>query len=175
MLAHRVGGILAALRQQRIRDTVREMAIRLVMHLDKGYRHPSRREAFLHLINHVPRSPVSGVHHQLQWTGEVREVHVAHQMVNILFQYRYLAQGPATRRIHWRELVFLRQALDIPQAGVAADRLRILAHQLHAVVVHRIVARCHLDATIYPKVEGGKVNLFGTAHADVQHVGTGVH
>ncbi len=35
MLAHRVGGILAALRQQRIRDTVREMAIRLVMHLDK--------------------------------------------------------------------------------------------------------------------------------------------
>ncbi|VAU34750.1 Uncharacterised protein [Klebsiella variicola] len=175
MCTHRVGGVLAALRQQRVRDTVREMAVRLVMHLDKGHRRPGRREAFLHLINHVPRRPVAGVHHQLQRTGEVRQVHVAHQVVDVLLQHRYLAQGSATRRVHRRELVLLRQALDIPQAGVAADGLRVLAHQLHAVVVHRVMARRHLDAAVHPEVEGGEVNLFGAAQADIQHVGAGVH
>jgi hypothetical protein len=34
------------------------MAVRLVMHLDKGHRRPGRREAFLHLINHVPAAPL---------------------------------------------------------------------------------------------------------------------
>ncbi|SAJ11139.1 Uncharacterised protein [Klebsiella aerogenes] len=175
MRAHRVGGVLTALRQQRVRDTVREMAVRLVMHLDKGHRRPGRREAFLHLINHMPRRPVAGVNHQLQRTGEVRQVHVAHQVVNVLLQHRNLAQGPATCRVHRRELVFLRQALNIAQPGIAADGLRILAHQFHAVVVHRVVARGHLDTAIHPEVEGGKVDLFGTAQADIQHVGAGVH
>ena len=151
------------------------MAVRLVMHLDKGHRRPGRREAFLHFINHVPRRPVAGVHHQLQRTGEFRQVHVAHQVVDVLLQHRNLTQDPATCRVHRRELVLLRQALDIPQAGVAADGLRVLAHQLHAVVVHRVVARRHLDAAVHPEVEGGEVNLFRAAQSDVQHVGTGVH
>ncbi len=151
------------------------MAVRLVMHLDKGHRRPGRREAFLHLINHMPRRPVAGVHHQLQRTGEVRQVHVTHQVVNVLLQHRNLAQGPATCRVHRRELVFLRQALNIAQPGIAADGLRVLAHQFHTVVVHRVVARGHLDTAVHPEVEGGKVDLFGTAQADIQHVGAGVH
>ena len=95
-------------------------------------------------------------------------------MVDVLLQHRNLTQGPATPGPP-AGTGSPPPALDIPQAGVAADGLRVLAHQLHAVVVHRVVARRHLDAAVHPEVEGGEVNLFRAAQSDVQHVGTGVH
>ncbi len=175
VLAHRIRGVLPALRQQRVRDTVREVADRLVMHLDKGHRHACRHKTFLHFINHVTGCAVAGVHHQLQRTGEAGQVHVAHKVIHVLLQHRYLSQGAATGRIHRRKLILFRQALDIAQPGVAADGLRVFTHQFHAVVVHRVMAGRHLYPAVHAQVEGGEVNLFGPAQTNIQHVRSRIH
>ena len=65
-------------------------------------------------------------------------------------------------------------ALDVLQSGVAADRPRLLAHELHAVVVGRIVARRHHDAAVHAFVERREVHALGAAQADVVDVDAGV-
>ena len=63
---------------------------------------------------------------------------------------------------------------DVLEARVGADRPRLLAHHLHAVVVRRIVARRDHDAAVELAAERGEVREFGAADADVEHVDAGV-
>ena len=56
------------------------------------------------------------------------------------------------------------------QARVGADRPRSLAHELHAVVVGRIVARGHHDPAVEVLGEGGEIRSLGPPQADVEHV-----
>ena len=169
MLNHRVTGVVAALRQQRVRNTVREVAVRGVVHFDEGHRHVQRFKASFQGIHHRAGRAVTGVDDQLQRL-EVRHVDVAQQVIDILFLQVDLLIAAAFRVVHWREIVGFRQTLHVAQAGVAADRTRTFAHQLHAVVVHRIVAGGHFNTTVHAQVEGGKVNLFGPGKSDIQHV-----
>ena len=169
MLNHRVAGVVAALRQQRVRNTVREVAVRGVVHLDEGHRHVQRLKAGFQGIDNRTGRAVTGVNDQLQRL-EVRHVDVAEQVVNVLFLQVDFFVATALRLVDRREIVGFRQALHVAQAGVAADRTRALAHQLHAVVVHRVVAGGHFDTAVHAQVEGGKVNLFGPGKTDVQHV-----
>ena len=73
-----------------------------------------------------------------------------------------------------RELVALGERADVLQARVGADRPRLLAHHLHAVVVGRIVARRDHDAAVELAVERREVDELGAADADVEHVDAGV-
>ena len=59
------------------------------------------------------------------------------------------------------------------QAGVAADRLGMLAHQLHAVVTLGVMAGGDHDAAVGFQVAGGEVDFFGAAQAQVEHIGAG--
>ena len=52
--------------------------------------------------------------------------------------------------------------------------LRLLAHELHAVVVRRVVAGGDHDAAVEASGEGGEVDAFGAAQADVVDVDAGV-
>ena len=57
---------------------------------------------------------------------------------------------------------------------VGADGLALLAHQLEAVVVGRIVAGGDHEAAVELPVEGGEVHALGAAQADVDHVDAGI-
>src|SRR5690606_9722674 len=59
-------------------------------------------------------------------------------------------------------------------SGITADGSRAFAHQFHAVVIDGVVAGSNTDATVDLVIEGGKVNLFGSALANVQDVGPGI-
>ncbi|SAB61585.1 Uncharacterised protein [Enterobacter hormaechei] len=169
VLNHRVAGVVAALRQQRVRNTVREVAVRRVVHFDEGHRHVQCLKAGFKCIDNRACRAVAGVNHQLQ-RFEVRHVDVAQQVVDVLFLQVNLLIAAASGFIHRREVVGLGQTLHVAQAGVAADRTRALAHQLHAVVVHRIMTGRHFDTAVHAQVEGGKIDLFGTGKTNVQHV-----
>ena len=169
MFNHRVAGVVAALRQQRVRNTVREVAVRGVVHFDEGHRHVQCFKARFKGIDHRASRAVAGVNHQLQRL-QVCHVDVAQQVVDVLFLQVDFFVAAALRLVHRREIVGFRQTLHVAQAGVAADRTGALAHQLHAVVIHRIVAGRHFNTAVHAQVEGGKVNLFGSGKTDVQHV-----
>ena len=68
------------------------------------------------------------------------------------------------------ELAGLGELADVLQAGVAADRLRLLAHELEPVVVGRVVARGDHDAAVEAEREGREIDALGAAEADVDDV-----
>ncbi|CZY75713.1 Uncharacterised protein [Enterobacter cloacae] len=166
---HRIAGVVAAFWQQRVRDTVREVAIRGVVYLDEGHRHVQRLKAGFQGIHHRARRAVAGVDDQLQRL-KVRHVDVTQQVIDVLFMQIDLLVAAACRLVHRREVVGFRQTLHVAQAGIAADRARTLAHQLHAVVIHRVMAGRDFNPAVHAQVEGGKIDLFGTGKADIQHV-----
>ena len=57
-----------------------------------------------------------------------------------------------------------------PLIGLSAS-----PHQLHAVVVHRVMAGGDFNAAVHIQMEGGEIDFFGAGHADVDHVGTAIH
>src|SRR5690606_18483412 len=72
------------------------------------------------------------------------------------------------------ETIFFRQALYIEQSGIAADRARAFAHEFHAVVIFRIVARGDGDAAIQRAVERREINFLGSAQTDIDHIDAAV-
>jgi hypothetical protein len=72
------------------------------------------------------------------------------------------------------ELARLGQRTDVLQAIIATDGPRAFAHELHAVVVRRVVARRDHDAAIHLLEERREVHDLGAAQADVVDVDAGV-
>ncbi len=147
MLNHGVAGIGAALRQQRIRNAIRESTVRRVMDFNEGHRHVKRFKAGFKGIHHWTCRTVAGVDNQLQRL-EVREVDVAQQVVDIGVTQIDFFIAAAFGFVHRREIVGFRQTLNVAQAGIATDWAGALAHQLHAVVVHWVMAGGHFDPAI---------------------------
>ena len=168
----RIGGGRAIFRQDGVGDAVGEAAVRLMVDLDELHRHAKGLEALLQSVDDVTGGAVAGVDHQLERL-ERRGVDVAEQVFDVGILAGLAAQAAAL--LHRREGVFLGQALDILEAGVAADRLGAAAHQLHAVEVDGVVAGGDFDATVDIEVEGGEVDFFGAGHAEVDDVAAGVH
>ena len=152
--------------QHRVRHAVRERAVRLVVHLDE-----LERQVLLELVDDQTRAAVAGMHDDLQRL-ELRAVDVRQQVLDVL---RHDVDGEAfadARRLG--ENALLRDAADVLQAVVAADRTRAFAHELHAVVVRRIVAGGDHDAAVHLARERREVDDFGAAEADVVDVDAGV-
>ncbi len=61
-----------------------------------------------------------------------------------------------------RKAVLLRQRFYLQQAVVITDRTRLFAHQLHTIVLRRIMAGGNLNAAVGTQFPGGEVDLFGT-------------
>ncbi|MNJ56466.1 hypothetical protein D3C77_520140 [compost metagenome] len=81
-------------------------------------------------------------------------------MIYIIIQNRDLLIVTTFAFINRSEVIHFGQFLNRKQACVATDRLCILTHQLHTVIVHRVMACCNLDPTIHIEMECGKVNFF---------------
>ena len=144
---HCLRRIFPTLRQQRVRDTVGEIAVRLVVNLDKFNRHLKLLETRFDSIDNVTCSAVAGVDDQLQ-RFEVSRIHIAQQMIHIFFFNRYCFVAAASGRIHRSEVIIFCQTLNIAQTGIAADRFSLATHQLHSVVIHRIMTGRHFYAAI---------------------------
>src|SRR5690606_36085965 len=82
------------------------------------------------------------------------------------------ARGLAGGRRGGRGGIGLGSVGDGEQAGVRRDRARVLAHQLHAVVVHRVVAGGDHHAAGGVEVVDLEVDLLGAAQADVDDLPT---
>src|SRR5690606_30096956 len=146
----------------RIRHAVRERAVRRVMEL-----HELERQVRLEQVHDRARAAVAGVHDDLQGLQRLA-IDVAQQVLDVRRPDvdrldRAFALGLAER-------LALRDRLDVLEAGIGADRPRLLADHLHAVVVRRIVARGDHDAAVELLVESGEVDDLGADDADIEHV-----
>ncbi|GDB25960.1 hypothetical protein HmCmsJML243_03241 [Escherichia coli] len=91
-------------------------------------------------------------------------------MINVSVTQVDLLIATAFGFIDGRKVVGFSQTLDVAQSGIAADRASPLANQLHAVIIHRIMAGGNFNAAIHAEMERGEIDLFGAGHTNIQHV-----
>ena len=166
---HRIARVGPAFRQQRIRNTVGEVAIRRIVNFDELDRHPQRLKTGFNGVNHRTCRTVAGVEHQLH-RFQAAGIDVTQQVVDVGIAGSNTLVVATFCHINRREVVGFRQALHVAQTGITADGPRPFPHQLHTVVIHRIMAGGHFNTAVNAKVEGGEVNLFGARHANIQHI-----
>lgn len=149
----------AVLGQQGIGDTVREASIRFVLNLDKLNAYARCNKCRLDGIDHMTGYTVTGVNGQFERFQVCRD-NPTQQVINIVIQYGCLFQGALGCRL-LEFLAFGNNLANLPQPAVATNRRGAPAHGLHAVVVRRLTAVGHLDASIYIKMAGGEAAIFG--------------
>ena len=129
------------------------------------------RQVRLEQVDDQAGPAVPGVDHHLQ-RFQRRAVDVAQQVLDeVIANVDRLAPTTAGRRA---QVIIDDRPLDLLQSGIGADRPRVLADQLQAVVVLGIVTGGDHDPAVEFQVEGGEVDLFGAAQPDVQHLHTGL-
>ncbi|CAB5560473.1 Uncharacterised protein [Citrobacter werkmanii] len=169
MCNHRVTRVCPALRQQRIGNTVGEIAIRRVVNFDELDRHAQRLKTGFNGIHHRACRAVTGIEHQLH-RFQVAGIDVTQQVVDVGIARIDPLVAATFALIHRREVIRFRQTLHVAQTGITADGPCPFPHQLHAVVIQRIMAGGHFNAAINAKMESGEINLFGARHANIQHI-----
>ncbi len=104
------------------------------------------RQVRLELVDDEAGAAVAGIHHDLQ-LAQLAAIDVAEQVVEVLLAGVVLLLGAALgdRR---RQAALLDERGHVLEAGVGADRARLLAHEFHAVVIRWIVARRDHDAAV---------------------------
>jgi len=128
------------------------------------------REMRLEQIDDLPCPAVPRIDNDLQRL-ERRTVDITQQVLDI-----GLAQiDPFDRTAldHRGVATLDHEALDVGQTGVATDRPRRFAHELHPVVVLRVVARGDHHAAVETHVKRGEVHLLGSTSPDIHDVDTG--
>ena len=169
MFNHCIARVGPAFRQQRIGNTVGEVAIRHVVNFDELDRHAQRLKTGFNGVNHRTCRAVAGIEHQLHWF-QVGWIDVTQQVVNVGITGSNALVAATFCLINRREVIGFRQALHVAQTGITADGPRPFPHQLHAVVIHRIMAGGHFNTAVNAQVESGKINLFGARHTNIQHI-----
>ncbi len=167
VLADRARRGVAAFRQQGVGNAVRKSPVGLMVDLDEA-----ERQARFQRIDNGAGPAVAGVDHDGQGLEDGR-IDIRQQVRDIVGVIRPADQSAAPFR--GRKLLARRQIANGEQAAVAADRLGLFAHQLHAVVIHRVVAGGHHDSAVELVIERGEVNLLGAAQADIHHARAAVH
>ncbi|KAG0940006.1 hypothetical protein G6F31_015220 [Rhizopus arrhizus] len=161
VFAYRVAGGRAVFRQQRGGNAVGEAAVGLMLDADE-FEGQVRGQC----VDHQAGTTVASVGDDLQRL-QAGDIDVAEQVLDVGRFVGILADRAVTvaqRRVGGREVA------DVEQAGIAADRLGLFAHQLHAVVIHRIVAGSNHDAAGSLAVERLEVHFLGAAQADVDDI-----
>ena len=77
-----IAGVVAAFRQQRVRNTVGEIAVRRVVHFDQFHRCAEGFKAGFNGVHYWTRCAVPGVNHQLE-RREVFDVDITEQVINV--------------------------------------------------------------------------------------------
>ena len=165
--AHRLGGGGTVFLQHGVRHAVREGAVGLVIDLDE-----LERQVRLERSTMSPAPPLPALTTTLS-ARSCATIHVTEQVLEVLAADVERSVAPGACRLR-REPPTFDERAHLLEAGVGADGARSLAHELHAVVVRRIVARGHHDPAIEPSGEGREVGALGTPEADIEHIGSAV-
>ncbi len=169
VLTDRLDGGRAVGLEHRVRHAVREVAIGCVTHLDELERQMRREQ-----IDERPRPTVAGVDDDLQAT-KLAAVDVREQMLDVphtRIERVAHARAPARRSDRRRQPPLADHRRHLLEARVGADRARPLAHELHAIVIGRVVARRDHDAAVERAARavtrrGRVVHALGAAEPDV--------
>ena len=172
VLADGLDGGRAVGLEHRVRYAVREMAIGRVPDLDE-----LERQVRLEQVHERSRPAVAGIDHDLE-TTQLAAIDVGEQVVDVrATRVERVAQtrAPTVRRHRRRQPPVLDHRRHVLEARVGADRPRPLAHELHAVVIGRVVARRDHDAAVElaaRAVAGGgrEIHALRAALADVVNV-----
>ena len=165
LLAHDFRRRLAVLLQDRVRHAVREVAVRLVVDLDEV-----ERELLLERVDDRAGRAVARVRDDLERL-ELRDIDIGEDVVDVLFEDVLrldLARGGLRL-----ERAFHDGLLDVLEARVARNRARLLADELHAVVLFRVVAGRDHDAAVEAEMRRREVDHLRAALADVHDVAAG--
>ena len=158
MGAHSLGRHWLVFGQKRVRDAIGETAIRRVVEADELQRRTRRRQCSRQRVKGWPRRPVARVHHHPQ-RSQCRNIDERHHPRHVLRTCIYGGKTALPRRAeqtrfgprpHGRE-------------NRRGQRLCPRSHQLHPIVIHRIVAGGHLNARIRAQMVGGEIHLFCAA------------
>ncbi len=121
----------------------------------------------LERVDHQPGAAVARIHHDLQRLQR-RGINVAEQVLYIRrTQIQRAHAGQALRRHCGR---CRGVGFQLPQSGIAGDGDGTAANQLHAVVVHRVVAGGHHDAAVDAGLECREIDFLGAAQAEVHYL-----
>ena len=152
--------------QQWIRYPMRKMTIGLMMHLDE-----SKRQLWLQQVDYRSGPAVTGIADNPQRLQH-RTINSAQQMLQIV--------GSGSRMLHRTrpaglpELTGFRQRPDGGKPGIATDGSGIFPHQLHAVVVLRVMTGRYHNATVRLQVRRGEIDFLGATASDIQHLHAGL-
>ena len=130
------------------------------------------RQMRLELIDDEPRAAVAGIHDNFQRL-ELRHINIGQQVLDV-GGHDIDAMAHAGARCALGNSLALRKAANFLKTVIAADGLGLLAHELHAVVVGRIVAGGDHDAAVVATIEGREIHALGAAHADVVYIDAAV-
>jgi hypothetical protein len=167
MFEQRVGGEFAVFGQQWVRDAVGEVAVWLAVDDDQF----QCRQLLLEQFDGRAHGAVAWVGKDFERLERVR-LDVGQQVFDVgglVKGFADLARGGGDVG----EVAGFDALADGIEAGVAADRTRLFADQLHAVVALGVVAGGDHDAAVGVQVAGAEVDFFGTAQAQVEDVGAG--
>ena len=141
--------------QQRVGYTIWESAIRLMTYLAN-----LERQLLFEEIKYRTCTPVSGIGYDLEWPQYGR-VDVAEQVSEVSDAMLIWRDGSdSTRGI--KASLFGKLA-DHIKAAVATDRPAFFTHQLHTIVIGRVVAGRHHDPAVGPGIRGCEIDFFGAA------------
>ena len=144
---------------------VREVAVRLVVDLDEV-----ERELLLERVDDRAGRAVACVRDDLERL-ELRDVDIGEDVVDVLA--RDVFRLDFARRGLRLERAFHDGFLDVLEARVARNRARLLADELHAVVLFRVVAGRDHDAAVEAEMRRREVDHLRAALADVHDVAAG--
>ena len=164
--AHLAGRDLAVLLEHRVRHAVREIAVGLVVDLGEA-----ERQLLLEQVDADAGAAVAGIADDRERL-ELRGVDIGQDVVAPGRQDVERHDRALLRRVG--ELAGLGELADLLQARVAADRLRLLPHELEPVVVRRVVARRDHHAAIEAERRGREIDALRAAEADVDDVDAGI-
>ena len=155
--------------QNRVRNTIREITIRLMMNLNKFDWNIEFFKFNLNCINHMTRCTITCIHHQLHWS-DFCWINITHQVINkfrqdIIFFCRTLT-------CNFSEFIIFSQCLNVFKAGICANRTSIFTDQFHSVIIHRVMTGSNFNATLNIQMKCTKVNFFSAGHAQIEDIDT---
>ncbi len=129
------------------------------------------RQVGLEQVERRSGGAVAGVDDDFQ-VCQRRRIDKTQQLADVIV--RHVDRAPLALLLSDEPFVLLGNLANVLEAGIAADRPRLGANHLEAVVIGRVVAGRHHDAAIHLELACREINHLGAADADIQYVTPGL-
>ena len=167
IFAHQFCRSLAIWYQKRIRNPVRESPVRYFIDLDKF-----KRQIFGQFVQDRAGTAVPRVSHYLQRFQRL-DVYISQQMLDI-FRHDIITSYSTlrlARHLDMRKILTVNHHIsDLHQSRIGRDRSGSSAHELHPVILCRIVTGRYHDPPVSVQMCRREINHLRTALPDIDHI-----